>query len=102
MGLTFDTHAHDRTQGAPITRRQLIGCLASLGAAALASGCKLRMSEHEDDPLAVVPEEFDVMGKSISGDTAGAQQKQEEGKGRQESGATAAEAQGQGVNGGEY
>ena len=45
---------------------------------------------------------FDVMGKSISGDTAGAQQKQEEGKGRQESGATAAEAQGQGVNGGEY
>ena len=65
MGLTFDTHAR-HTPGTPITRRRLLGCLASLGVAALASGCKLRMSEHEEDPLAVIPEELNVMGKSLT------------------------------------
>ena len=66
MGLNFTTNAQDQRPGAPITRRQLIGFLASLGVAGMASGCKLRMSEQEDDPLAVVPEELNVMGKKLS------------------------------------
>lgn len=45
---------------------------------------------------------FDVMGKSINGETAEAQAKQDEARGRQQAGAASAEAQGQGVNGGEY
>jgi D-methionine transport system substrate-binding protein len=67
MTYNDSPNARDRILGAPITRRQLFGCLASLGLAATASGCKLRMTvREEEDPLTEGIDEVDLTGKTLS------------------------------------
>ena len=66
MATTISENARGNRMSAQITRRQLIGCLASLTVAAMASGCKLRMTTQEEDPLAAGDVEADVTGKTLT------------------------------------